>query len=160
MKYILTLTLVALALPALAQTPGHEGHDHHEHRNEFGLANMAVYLASEGEVAPGWHAHWVRYLGHSDFGVGMGYEIVLDDHRHQNLSVVGSYRITDAWSITAAPGISLHENWQQDVSLGLHLETAYEWDWGPFHIGPMLELAFGNAEDTHYSVGLHIGYGF
>ena len=64
-----------------------------------------------------------------------------------------------------SPGITFEKHIEADgkveieKNLGAHLESAYEWEFGNIHLGPVLEFAY-DQKDIHISLGLHVGYGF
>jgi len=96
--YIL-LILAFIFNPALrAQDHDHE-HDHeqkhyHHLNNEIGIAVGAVYIFHEEVFAPGLHLHYTRMLpGKMDaFGLGLGFETVLDEHKHYTGSIMFQWR--------------------------------------------------------------------
>ncbi len=139
-------------------------HHHHQHyhphaSNEIGLANNLVYLGEEGEFAYGLHLHYLRNIGDSRFGVGLGYEQIFDEHTHRNVGVVGSYRILHGLFLNVSPGITFIGGAEPEKTFALHLETTYEFELGPFHLGPVLEYAL-SGHGYHLSVGLHLAYTF
>jgi hypothetical protein len=141
-----------------------DGHHHHQHyhphaSNEIGLANNLVYLGEEGEFAYGLHLHYLRNIGDSRFGVGLGYEQIFDEHTHRNVGVVGSYRILHGLFLNVSPGITFIGRAEPEKTFALHLETTYEFELGPFHLGPVLEYAL-SGHGYHLSVGLHLAYTF
>jgi len=138
---------------------GPHHHDHHHARNEIGLANNLVYLGEEGELAYGLHLHYLRNIGHSRFGAGLGYEQIFDDHLHRNVGIVGSYRILHGLFVIVSPGITFIGRTNPEKTLALHLEATYEFELGPFHIGPVAEYAF-SGHGYHLSGGLHLAYAF
>lgn len=138
----------------------HIGDEHDEHKNEFGIANAPVYYLKEKEWAYGFHAHLTRNIKETPFGIGLGYERIFDEHRHNTFGIVGTYRPIHQLSINVAPGITFEDvQGVREANFALHLETAYEWEIGNLHIGPVAEIAY-DPEDYHFSLGLHIGYGF
>jgi len=140
-----------------AQTDDHSNnHDHHKY--EIGAANSAVYFIKEKEFAYGLHLHLIRNILHSKFGFGLGYERVFDEHKHNTIGLVASYRPIDRLSLNVSPGVAFEDN-SSTAKFALHLETAYEFEIKSFHIGPAFEFAY-DQEDYHVSLGLHIGYGF
>jgi hypothetical protein len=135
-------------------------HQHHPHAsNEIGLANNLVYLAEEGEFSYGLHLHYIRIVGESRFGVGLGYEQIFDDHLHRNVGVVGSYRILHGLFLNISPGITFIGRSEPEKFFALHVEVTYEFELGPFHLGPVLEYAF-SEHGYHLSAGLHLAYTF
>ncbi len=147
----LLCSVFCLPLSLLAQ------HDHH--KNEIGIANSLVYFAKEEAFAYGLHSHFVRRLGESRFGIGLGYERIFDEHKHSTYGIVFAYTILGGWNFNASPGITI-EAADPNPVFALHLETSYEFELGTnFHIGPVLEFAY-DPEDIHLSAGLHVGFGF
>lgn len=140
----------------------HEHHDHHDHANhryELGIANAPVYFVKEKELAYGLHAHLIKFIGNRRFGVGLGYERIFDEHKHQTFGIVGNYNVMDQWFVNLSPGITIENNNWNIVNFAFHIETSYEFELGNFHLGPVLEWAY-DPEDIHISLGLHIGIGF
>ncbi len=130
------------------------------HKNEIGIANAPVYFLNEKEFTYGFHFHYIRNIQNSLFGIGIGYERIFDEHQHQTIGIVGSYRI-GYFIFNIAPGITFEkeEGIETEILFAAHFEVAYEWDIGNFHIGPVAEIAY-DPEDIHMALGLHVGYGF
>lgn len=158
-KSFSTLFFLTLICSLFAQDPDHEGHFHDHHSNEIAIAATSVYILGEKEFAPGLHAHYVYNIPHSKFGFGVGYERIFDDHNHNLLGVIGSYRPVSQWSINLSPGVLYKEFRASDFEPALHLETAYEFEVRNFHIGPVAGIAI-SRDDYHIGVGIHIGIGF
>lgn len=133
-------------------------HDHEHHKNEIGIANAPVYFYKEKAFAYGLHLHYVRNIPKSKFGVGLGYERIFDEHKHNTYGLVMAYRPIKKLSLNVSPGLTI-ENESKKANFALHLETSYEFEIKNFHIGPVLEYAY-DPEDIHISLGLHLGYGF
>jgi len=139
-----------------------EEHDHsHEHRNEMSVATGVVPLPAEDEVTIGFHFHYIRGLGESNrFGIGLGFETIVDEHKHYTFSIVGQYRILKGWSVAYAPGIMIREEGDETLyQVAHHFETAYEFEIGSFHIGPMAEVGIEEI-GVHYMAGVHFGIDF
>ena len=132
-------------------------HNHEHHKNEIGVANSLVYFVQEKVFAYGLHIHYVRNIPKSKFGIGLGYERIFDEHRHNTIGLVAAYRPIENLSFNVSPGLSF-EDVDQETSFALHLETSYEFEIKNFHIGPSFELAY-DPKDIHISLGIHIGYG-
>lgn len=166
-KFIMkfNFTLISLFLCSIilyAQEHEHiEKHDHdnHEHhKNEIGIANAPVYFVKEKTFAYGLHIHYIRKINHSKFGIGLGYEKVFDEHEHSTYGLITTYTPVERLIFSLSPGLTFEAN-ESTANFALHFETAYEFEFKNFHLGPVLEIAY-DPEDYHISLGLHIGYGF
>jgi hypothetical protein len=138
----------------------HADHDHHHHpKNELGLGNYLVYLAGEKELSYGLHVHYLRTIEDSKFGVGLGFEQIFDEHDHQTLGIIGSYRPIYPLVISISPGILFQGGERSTVNFALHAEAVYEFEINNFHLGPAMGIGYASSE-THISFGLHFAYGF
>jgi len=147
---------------AVSAQHAHEGHEHSDaHKNHLGVGGAAAYLTSENVFAPGFHLHYIRQFGHDyKWGVGAGYEAILDEHTHNGLNMFLNYRPVSFISLIAGPGIVFgkHEG-ETEVLPAFHTEAVFEFDVFGVHAGPM--FGFGiDREETHISAGIHIGFGF
>ncbi len=157
------LTLSAFLLIAnqgYSQHNDEEDHHHHD-KNEISVALGIVPLASENKIAAGLHLHYIRGIAfHNKLGVGAGLETILDEHKHYMVSVVFQYRIYKGWTVAYGPGILIiKETDELEYQFAQHIETAYEFDTGAFHIGPMVEIGLAK-DDFHYMIGVHFGIDF
>lgn len=141
------------------ETHPDEVHGHDKHKNEIGLAIAPVYFLAEETLSPGLHMHYIRKISDSEFGIGVGYERIFDDHGHNTVGLLLSYRPADRLALTLSPGITIEDEDPGHASFALHIESTYEFALGDFHVGPLVELAY-DPEDIHLSIGLHIGIGF
>jgi hypothetical protein len=132
--------------------------NHEHHKNEIGIANSPVYFIQEKVFAYGLHFHYVRNIPKTKFGIGLGYERILDEHKHNTFGLVGTYRPIEDLSFNVSPGLTFEDE-SKTTLFAMHLEAAYEWEIKNCHIGPAFEFAY-DPEDFHISLGLHIGYGF
>lgn len=134
--------------------------EHHLHfKYEIGLSNGLVYNFTEEETAYGLHIHVIKNFGiSSKVGVGIGYEAIFDEHKHNTLSVLLHYKPIEHFSINLAPGILFLESEPDKSRFALHVEAIYEFEIGVFHFGPLLGMGF-NPEDSHASIGLHVAIG-
>ena len=160
MKVILTSLASFFALVTFGQSKSvDQSKDNHEHhKNEIGIANSPVYFVKENTFAYGLYFHYVINITNTRFGVGFGYERVFDEHKHNTIGLVGTYRPVEKLSFNVSPGLTFEDE-SVSANFALHLETMYEFEIKNFHIGPALEFA-SDPEDYHISLGLHIGYGF
>jgi hypothetical protein len=158
---LLSLFLLFSFLVSAQDHHSHEGHLHADlHKYHIGFGVAATHIMSEPGLAPGVHVHVIRQLGHHNhWGLGLGYEGILDEHMHNSLNLLLNYHPLKHLSVNAGPGIVFSEHdGEHEISPGFHTEIIYEINLGKFHIGPM--AGFGiDSEDTHFSVGVHVGIG-
>lgn len=143
----------------VAQDMEHDEHEHDHHRNEIGIGNSPVYFTKEKTLAYGLHLHYIYNIPESKFGVGLGYERIFDEHKHNTIGVVGNYRPVDKVSLSLSPGVAFEGNTFSEPKFAIHFETAYEFEVKNFHLGPVFEVAY-DQEDVHISLGVHVGVGF
>ncbi len=166
LTYACSLLLIFSAMQLSAQEAGHNTpkahhHDHNEHKshkNELALAHSLAFFPNEKETAYGLHLHYVRSIANSKFGTGLGYERIFDDHGHNTVGLIFSYRPVYELSFNVTPAV-VFEDKDPKLRAAMHLETAYEFILGPVHLGPIVDFGW-DKEDYHYSIGLHLGIGF
>lgn len=159
MKIIIVLFLSTIILYfGFAKEEEHD-HYHKHYDNEIAIANNLIYLPGEEEYAYGIHMHYLRYIEHSSWSFGLGYERVFDEHGHNVISLIANYELLEHWHLLASPGVSFSNETDSELGLVIHIETLYEFVFGNFHIGPAAGVAF-DKEEYHLGIGLHIGYGF
>ena len=163
MKQILTIliffTITLFSITGYSQNKEHEGHNHH-HKNEISIAAGIVPIPAEDEIAAGIHLHYIKGIGESNkFGIGVGLETILDDHKHYTLSAVFQYRIYKGIIIAVAPGLLLRKEEENVFEFAQHIEAGYEFEIGKIHIGPVMELGIEKT-GIHYMGGIHFGIDF
>ena len=152
-------------------TEDHKGHDHF-HRNEIGVSFAPVYFTESRTTNFGLHGHYVRRLGETRFGAGLGVEYIFNESNHQTYSAVFQYSPTYSLHLVAAPGIALEsevdevghvpgdeEHDHHGIAFAFHLEAFYEFSIGPIDLGPSVEWAWDKHE-THLSAGIHLAFPF
>jgi hypothetical protein len=137
----------------------HPQHDHAHPNNEIGIGNYLTYLAGEKEWAYSIHIHYLRFFEQSRFGMGIGYEQILDEHRHRSLTIVGAFRPTSPLVLSLAPGILFGTQEVPGIRFALHTEAVYEFEINRFHLGPALEFAT-TFDEFHIGIGLHVAFAF
>lgn len=158
---LLYLSFFLLGMPffILAQDHTH-GDKHHSHnRNEVAISNNLVFLGMDKEFSYGVHLHYIRNIGATKFGSGLGYERIFDEHGHNTISIAGSYRPFHEFALMISPGITFEDHWENHFDFSIHLEAGYEIEINHCHLGPVLALALIPG-DYHVSIGLHLGYIF
>lgn len=162
MKKILMLCLISsLFFNAFSQEHEHHDEEHeqeHHHVHEIGVSVAPVYFTKAGELSMATHLHYTYNFPQTGFGLGIGYERIFDDHKHNFVGVELSYRIVHPLSLSLSPGVAFEGDHPDEKEFALHFETVYEFEVGTFHIGPVLELAY-HPEDFHVSLGVHVGLG-
>jgi hypothetical protein len=154
--------VVAITLLFIGKSVAQSSHKHaHGEHIELGVAIGAVYLMSENELAPGIHLHLLKPL-HSlkRLNVGVGFETIIDDHKHFTVGVVGKYAVFNGLMVLLSPGITfVNEENSWERSFSSHLELLYEFSIGQIHIGPALGYSY-SPKDQHAMLGVHLAYGF
>ena len=143
------------------------GHNHnHSHENEFGIAIGVVPGHDDEGDNLGLHLHYVKGIGeHNDFGIGISIETIFDEHKHNSVSILGTYHFENGFTIAYAPGILFaeHEGENGEViteeEFTQHFEFYYEFELERFHVGPQFDIGFEDNK-THYMLGLHFGIDF
>ena len=163
MKLKLHLIFIAILFSQVlcAQTEEHEhpeGERHDHFKNDIGLANSAVYFVKEKKFAYGLHFHYVRAIPKSKFGLGLGYERIFDEHKHNTIGVVIAYRPVHELTLSISPGVTFEDAYPE-AGFALHIEATYGFEIGNIHLGPLVEFAY-DPEDYHISIGIHLGYDF
>ncbi len=171
-KFFLSILLLSLSIfPAWAQTnvDDHDhdqdhSHDHQHtdtHRYHIGFGGAGTYVFGEDMLAPGVHVHFIRQYGKQHkWGIGLGYEGILDEHIHNGLNLLLNYRPLPFLTLNAGPGLVIgkHDG-ETEISPAFHTEAVFEFNLAGFHVGPMVGYGIDN-EHSHVSVGVHIGIGF
>jgi len=161
-KIIYLLSLVFITANVVTMKGFSQDHNHDQHHvNEISIAVGVVPLDHENEVTAGLHLHYVRGIAFENkLGIGAGFETILDEHKHYTLSVVFQYRIIKGWTVAYAPGLLMKkEDDKYEYQFAQHFETAYEFDLGKFHLGPMVEVGV-EKDGVHYMLGVHFGIDF
>ncbi len=175
-KNLLVIIILLISIVSFGQEHdhddhNHEGHEHssHGHKNEISAAIGLVPIPAENEVTLGLHLHYIKGLGEKQqFGVGLGFETIFDEHKHYTFSVVGLWRVYKGLSFTYAPGIMFYKPHEDvghsgeehyEAQFAQHFEFAYEFMVGNFHIGPMVEVGVEQL-GVHYMAGVHFGIAF
>jgi hypothetical protein len=160
MVYIACLNFLVISVAGQVSELDHDDmHDVHKYHLGVGIAG--TYLNGEQLLAPGIDLHILRQLGHKqNWGLGLGYEIVIKENIHNNISLMGNVHPVKYLAINAGPGFTFgkHDG-ETEFSPALHTEVVFEFDINKIHLGPV--AGFGiDKEEWHYSLGVHVGYGF
>lgn len=139
-------------------------HENHHHLNEIGISLGIVWMQPEAETAPGLHIHYMRRIGDEGIaryiGIGLGFEVIFSDHRHYN--IMGTLGIFP-WKelvITLSPGLLIaKEELETHRQFSFHVEIMWEFEVSGWGMGPALGFAV-SGENTHFTLGIHIGKGF
>ena len=155
-KIILLISIISIIF-------SESGHVHnHNHNNEFGIA-VGIVPGHEGEDNNiGLHLHYIKGIGeHNNFGIGISLETIFDEHKHNSVSIIGTYHFSNGITIAYAPGILLseHDDGETETKFTQHFELYYEFELEGFHLGPQFDIGYEDGE-IHYMLGLHFGIDF
>ena len=162
MKNILLLLIISPLFCFSQHNHDDENHSHedHSHKNEISIAAGIVPISAEDEIAAGIHLHYIKGIRESNkFGIGVGLEAIIDEHKHYTLSAVFQYRIYKGIIIAVAPGLLLRKEEENVFEFAQHIEAGYEFEIGKIHIGPVVELGI-EKNGMHYMGGIHFGIDF
>lgn len=155
LKFLLFSFFLSFAVVVSGQEHADHEHEHH-HVHEIGVSVSPVYFTKEKELSVATHLHYVYNFPHTKWGVGLGYERILDEHKHNFIGLEVNYRPLHRLTLNLSPGVAFEGEHADEKDFALHFETVYEFEFGAFHIGPAMELAY-HPEDYHISFGVHIG---
>ncbi len=144
-----------LGFPVYAQHVHNESHDYHI---GFGISETK-FLGEDG-LKPGLHLHFLKSISaEGRWGVGVGFEGVKSGKWHNGFNLLLNYRPVEFLSFNLGPGIVIEKvDRKNEVKPTVHLESVLEYDVSKIHLGPM--VGFGiDKEHTHFSFGIHIGFG-
>jgi hypothetical protein len=160
-KVYFIIFVIFLSFSGFAQEGHQHDHSSDSHNNHLGIGVAAAYLSTENVFAPGFHLHYIRQFGHEkQWGIGAGYEAILNENVHNGVNALFNYRPVHFFSLNAGPGVVFgkHES-DFEIHPAFHTEAVVDFDVFGVHAGPM--IGFGiDPEETHYSVGVHVGLGF
>lgn len=161
-RSLLFSLLLFYSVSALAQNPHNHGDHMHgdAHKYHIGVGAATAYIKGEAGLLPAVHFHFIRQVGHNNrWGLGLGYEVIFDNHLHNGLNLLVNYHPLNQLSVNTGPGIILSEHkGHREVTPSFHTEVVYEFNLKRIHIGPMGGFGF-DKEDTHFSLGVHVGFG-
>ena len=162
LKLLMIFVAAIFSLNSIAQTSGNQSDkdlaSHEHHNNEIGIAVAPAYFINEKVWTFAMHIHYTRIIPKTKFGIGASFERIVLDPKHSTFGLVLAYYPIENLSFTLSPGMTF-EDANPGALFALHLETAYEFEIGNFHIGPAFEFAY-DPNDYHLSLGVHVGYGF
>lgn len=155
-----TLFFLGVYINVNAQHNHNHTHHHDEHNYHFGVGAGVASFSGENELEPSLHLHLLRKLSvESKWSLGIGYEGIKGEQWHNNVNLLLNYRPFQFISFNAGPGVVFEiENGEKELLPAFHVESVVEFTVADLHFGPM--VGFGiNAEHTHFSVGIHLGFG-
>lgn len=159
-RYTIFIILLVPFVVKAQKADSTEINTHHvHHHNEIGIGNAPVYFVKEKVLSYGLHLHYLYNLPGTNFGLGVGYEKIFDEHKHNTFALILNYSPVDKLNFSVSPGLASENNEFDKSILAIHFETSYEFEIHDFHVGPVFELA-ADTDDFHISLGLHLGFGF
>jgi hypothetical protein len=139
----------------------HDHHSHDEHKSHFGVGAGFASFSGEDGLEPSLHVHLLRKFNtESNWSLGLGYEGIKGEETwHNGFNLLLNYRPFKIISFNAGPGIVFEkEDGKNEILPAFHAESVVEFTFSDIHFGPM--VGFGiNKEHTHFSFGLHLGFG-
>lgn len=157
--YLLAVLLLIFIIPVFGQET--DIHEHEHHNYHIGIGFAGTHISGEQGIAPGFHLHFLRQVGESrNWGLGLGFETLKKENLHNSVNFLANYHPFQFLSLNAGPGLVFekHDN-KTEISPAFHTEAVLEFDLNEIHIGPMVGFGF-DKEDTHFSLGIHVGFGF
>ncbi|MHB8095578.1 MAG: hypothetical protein ACYDH0_11625 [Candidatus Aminicenantales bacterium] len=160
----LPLLILLYSMPLMAQeshSPASHDHARDPHQYHLGVGLAATHVFAENGLAPGFHLHLIRQLGRqAKWGVGLGYETIADENWHHGLTLLVNYRLLSFISLQAGPGLVVgRHDGKLEILPAFHTELVFEFYFHGLHVGPM--MGYGrDKEDSHFSVGAHVDFGF
>ncbi|MBL7114123.1 MAG: hypothetical protein ISS35_00015 [Kiritimatiellae bacterium] len=128
-----------------------EHDDHDEHYGEHETTDDGIAL----------HVHVGKRLGEdgilAHLSLGIAGEVIFADHEHYALMGFASIYPWRGLVLSVGPGIEWAEHegeWESEFST--HLETAYVFDVGAWHIGPVVDYS-KTDHGEHFTAGIHFG---
>jgi hypothetical protein len=139
------LAIVSLLL--VCQLPGFSRVDpepHEEHARHAGLLIGSVYNVHEGRWMVGLGAEYEYVLPGWNrlFGVGLGGEMVFDEHKHYVAGLLLSVHPTDKLAFFISPGVMVIEREEPGTRFAIHFGTEYEFDLEKFFLAPSSRSPF------------------
>ena len=153
---------ILLYLLIISRIFSESGHNHnHSHNNEFGIAIGIVPGHEDEDDNIGLHLHYIKGIGeHNNFGIGISLETIFDEHKHNSVSIIGTYHFDNGFTIAYAPGILFSEHdGETETEFTQHFEFYYEFELEDFHLGPQFDIGYEDGE-IHYMLGVHFGIDF
>lgn len=159
-KQILLLfyTFLTIYTATAQETHDHE-HHHEHHKHEVSVGAFPAFFVNENELTYGMHLHYTYNFPSTKVGIGVGYEKIFDEHKHNSISIFLNYRPIENLHIGLGPGLAFEGAEIKEAVYATHFETFYEFIIKGFHLGPVLGMGV-DKNDFHISMGIHFGIGF
>lgn len=158
--FLLIILNCLFIIPVSSQEKGNE-HIHEHHNYHIGIGFAGSHISGEKGIDPGFHLHFLRQIGEQrNWGVGVGFETLIKDNLHNSVNFLVNYHLFHFVSLNAGPGLVFEKlNDKTEIAPAFHTEAVFEFDLNEIHIGPMVGFGF-DKEDSHISLGIHLGFGF
>jgi hypothetical protein len=158
-QFAILILILHFFIPVSAQ---HEEHSHtQEHKHHLGVGFTGTHIFTTEGLHPGFHLHYLHQIdkkGH--WAMGAGYEAVVAEDMHNAINYLVNFRPVHMISINAGPGVVFgkHEG-EFEITPAFHTEAVLEFEINKLHLGPLVGYGI-DKEDSHFSFGLHLGFGF
>lgn len=136
-----------------------EDRDHHEEAEQDDHDEHDGHDTNDDGI--GIHIHVGKRLGQhgilAHLSLGVGGEAIVAEHEHYALMGFASAHPWRGLVLSVGPGIEWAEHegeWESQYST--HLEAAYVFDVGEWHIGPVIDYSWTD-HGAHFTAGVHFG---
>jgi hypothetical protein len=158
------MALAFACILQLGQFPGfcqEKPGTHEEHARHLGFLIGSVYNIHEDKWMLGIGAEYEYVLPYWNrlLGIGVGAEMVFDEHKHYVISLLLPVHPIDKLTLFVSPGVMFIEREEPGTRFAVHLGAEYEFDLEKYFLAPEFEVAFA-GDDIHVMLGIHIGFGF
>ncbi|OVE75850.1 hypothetical protein BVX97_03320 [bacterium E08(2017)] len=133
--------------------------DQEDHEEAEGEDHEEEHDTSDDGI--GIHVHVGKRLGTegilSHISLGVAAETIVAEHEHYALMAFASVYPWRGLVLSVGPGVEWAEHeGEMESAYSTHLEAAYVFDVGSWHIGPVLDFSKTN-DSEHFTAGIHFG---
>lgn len=145
-----------ICLACLLQSTGVNAAGGAHHPHHIALATGIAWYDSKNSAYLG--ADYV-YSWENGWGIGGFYEEVDGDFDLQVIGLLFSHNFHNGWKLNFGPGIEHKLKKNKNLTL-FRVQTGYDWHSGSWSWGPQLTADLIEDDNTTYSAGFSVGYGW